>query len=202
MERRGLGAAALAAAAALGVAAVTSRGKLRELDDRLFKRVNRDRGATADRVFDRVTDLGSYWAALGGSAAIAATGRRRAAADALAAASGAWLLGQGMKKLFGRARPYDAMTEMRLLVGRQMGTSWPSSHPLVFTAFATVVARDLGVGRGGRAALGGLSGLVGYSRVHVGVHYPSDVVGGILLGRAFGRAWSALVSPVLTRNGR
>jgi membrane-associated phospholipid phosphatase len=202
MSRRGLGGAALATAAAFGVAALTARGKLRELDDGLFKGVNRDRGPVADRVFDRVTDLGSFWAALGGAAAIAGTGRRRAAADALAAASGAWLLGQGVKKLFGRARPYDAMTEMRLLVGRQMGTSWPSSHPLVFTAFATVAARDLEVGRGGRAVLGGLSGLVAYSRVHVGVHYPSDVVGGVLLGRAFGRAWAALASPALAGDGR
>src|SRR5688500_12927573 len=124
MNRRALGGAAVAAAAAFGVAVVSSRGKARELDDRLFKRLNRERGPLADRFFDRVTDLGSYWASLGASAAIAATGRRRVAADALGAATAAWLLGQGLKKVVMRARPYDAMTEFRMLVGRQRGTSW------------------------------------------------------------------------------
>jgi membrane-associated phospholipid phosphatase len=202
MDRRTAGSVALGTLAAFGIAVASSRGKLREADDRLFKRINRDRGPVADRIFDRITDLGSYWASAGAATAIAATGRRRAAADALAAATGAWLLGQGVKKLFGRARPYDAMTEMRLLIGRQRGTSWPSSHPLVLTAFASVAARDLGVGRPGRVGLGGLAGLVAYSRVHNGVHYPSDVAGGLLLGRAFGRVWSAVVSPVVVRDAR
>jgi undecaprenyl-diphosphatase len=202
VDRRIARNAGLATLAAFGVALASSRGRLREADDRLFKRINRDRGPAADRFFDRVTDLGSFWAAAGAAAAIAATGRRRVAADALGAASAAWLLGQGVKKLFDRARPYDAMTEMRLLIGRQRGTSWPSSHPLVLTAFLTVAARDLGVGPPGRAGLGGLAGLVAYSRVHNGVHYPSDVVGGLLLGRAFGRVWASAVSPALAGDGR
>ncbi|GBC86398.1 hypothetical protein HRbin12_00386 [bacterium HR12] len=51
-------------------------------------------------------------------------------------------------------------------------------------AFVHVAGRALGLGRGARAALIGLAGAVGLSRVAVGVHYPADVVGGLLLGRA------------------
>ncbi|MCA1727641.1 MAG: phosphatase PAP2 family protein [Actinobacteria bacterium] len=201
MDRGRLRTAALATAAAFGVVVVSSRGKVRELDDAVFKRLNRDGGPVADRFFDRLTDLGSYWASLGAGAAIAATGRRRAAADALGAATAAWLVGQGLKKAFMRARPYDTLTEFRLLVGRQRGTSWPSSHPLVLTTFLTVAAHDLGIAAPARAGLAGLAGLVAVSRVYVGVHYPSDVVGGVLLGGAFGQAWIAVVSPSVAGTG-
>jgi membrane-associated phospholipid phosphatase len=43
--------------------------------------------------------------------------------------------------------------------------------------------------------LTGLAGAIGASRVALGVHYPADVVGGLLLGRAVGEAWSRTVSP-------
>jgi undecaprenyl-diphosphatase len=31
--------------------------------------------------------------------------------------------------------------------------------------------------------------MVAFSRVYVGVHYPTDVIGGLLLGRAVGDLW-------------
>jgi membrane-associated phospholipid phosphatase len=202
MRRRpGLGTLA-AAGAALAVAAITAKGRGRELDEQLFKRVNRGSGPAADRFFHGVTELGSFWAAAGGAAALAASGRRRTAADALGAATAAWLLGQGLKKRFLRARPYDALEDLRLMIGRPRGTSWPSSHPMVLLTFLTVAARDLGVPRGARAALAALPGAVAASRVYLGVHYPSDVAGGLLLGRATADVWSAAVSPSVLRASR
>jgi hypothetical protein len=52
-----------------------------------------------------------------------------------------------------------------------------------------VAARELGVGVTGRAALRGLDATVAASRVYLGVHYPSDVISGLMIGRAVERLW-------------
>jgi membrane-associated phospholipid phosphatase len=61
----------------------------------------------------------------------------------------------------------------------------------VLVAFLTVAGEELGLSRIELAALNGLAGLVAVSRVYLGVHYPSDIVAGLLLGRAVGQAWLA-----------
>jgi undecaprenyl-diphosphatase len=181
---------------ALGLAFVTVRGRGRRADDRLFARLNSGiQGPTLDRVFRGVTELGSLWASIAAAAAIAGRGRRREGADALGAAVATWLAGQGLKRVFNRLRPYEVEDHQhRLLIARPSGASWPSSHPAVLLAFVTVAGRDLGLGGGARTGLACLAGLVGISRVYLGVHYPADVAGGLLLGRAVADAWSGSVS--------
>jgi membrane-associated phospholipid phosphatase len=177
------------AGAALAVGALTSAGPGRDLDVEAFGAGNRDRGMAADRFLRGVTDLGSIWASMGAASVLAAAGRRRAAARGIIAASAAWIAGQGLKRLLLRPRPYDAdLQGMTLRIGRPNGTSWPSSHPAVLLAFVTVVARELDAGRGVRTALDLLAGAVGLSRVYVGVHFPSDVAGGLLLGKSVAAA--------------
>ncbi len=192
MDARSVARAVSLGGAALAVGIATSDGVARELDLDAFRLVNAAHGPAADAVFTGTTELGSIWAAAGAATALAALGRRRAATRGLAAAGAAWLLGQGAKKLFLRPRPYlDDPDGVRLLAHPPRATSWPSSHPMVLLAFLTAAGRELDVSRFGRLALGGLAGIVGVSRSYVGVHFPSDVVGGLLLGRAVGELVSS-----------
>ena len=57
--------------------------------------------------------------------------------------------------------------------------SFPSGHAAAAFAFATGVGHTLPVAA---VPLRALAALVAYSRVHTGVHYPSDVVAGALIG--------------------
>jgi len=174
----------------VGFISSTERGE--RADHAVFRAVNRGHGPVADRFFASITELGSITSPSAAAGVLAVGGRRGTAARAAGAAGTTWLLDQALKKLYLRVRPYDRFPDLvRLLIGRPPATSWPSSHPSVLIAFLTVAGEELGLSRMERAALGGIAGLVAVSRVYLGVHYPLDVVGGLLLGRAVGQAWLA-----------
>ena len=191
MSLRSLVSAAALAAAGAGVgyaALATDAG--RGADASLFAAVNRGHGDGADRMFAGVTELGSLYAVGAAAGVLGVMGRPRVALRALSAAGVTWAIGQGMKKLVDRPRPYVADPDgTRAMIAPPMGTSWPSSHPAVLTAFTTVAARELDAGAPARAGLSALGLTVAASRVYLGVHYPSDVVSGFLMGRALAVAW-------------
>jgi undecaprenyl-diphosphatase len=183
---------------ALGLALATIEGRGRDLDDRLFGVANgRMHNRWLDAFFKAVTELGSMYASTAAAATIAVRGRRREAVDALGAAMAMWAVGNGLKSAFRRVRPYDAQLPgpLRLLIGKPVGASWPSAHPATLLAFVTVAGRDLELSRAARRGLAGLAGVIGLSRIYLGVHYPADVLGGLLLGRAVADTWSRAVSP-------
>lgn len=190
--------AALMAGGALALALLTVRGRGRAVDDRVFGWANsRFEHPRLDAFFRVVTELGAFYASLTAGAVIAARGRRREAVDAIAAAATMWAAANGLKRVFRRLRPYEAQlpAPLRLLIGKPRGASWPSAHPATFLTFVTVAARNLDLPHGGRRALTGVAGVVAASRVYLGVHYPADVVGGLLLGRATADVWSRAVTP-------
>ena len=85
--------------------------------------------------------------------------------------------------------PRDRPVRSTPIAGRQArmptSSSFPSGHTASAFAFATVVTAGFP-----RLSLPlyALATAVGYSRVHMGVHYPSDVMGGAVLGLAVGTA--------------
>lgn len=101
----------------------------------------------------------------------------------LAAAGLAFLLGlalnQAVLLYVHRVRPYDAGIT-KLLIARSADTSFPSDHA---TAAFAVAAIFLLYGMGVRGALFLLAAIVVcVSRVYVGTHYVSDILGGALTG--------------------
>jgi membrane-associated phospholipid phosphatase len=188
--RLGLGLAMVVAA--IGVARATKKGAGRRIDERVYALVNsRLEHPALDRGLSAVTEVGSMYASLVAGVALALGGRRRVAVRALGAAGTVWAAGQVLKKVYGRPRPFLSLDPGRLLIGRPQGTSWPSIHPATLTSFVAVAARDLDVSLGGRALAVLLPAAVAASRVYLGVHYPSDVVGGVLLGSAVAVLWPA-----------
>ena len=85
------------------------------------------------------------------------------------------------KRLVGRDRP-DTAHETPTLVRRPSSSSFPSGHTLA-SATAAVALPSSRAGQG--AALSGAA-LVGWSRVRLGAHHTSDVLGGLLMGVGLG----------------
>ena len=78
-----------------------------------------------------------------------------------------------------RPRPYEGHLEAHLFVAASPDPSFPSDHATV--AFAIAISILLRNRRLGLITLA-MAALVGLSRIVVGVHYPSDVAAGALLG--------------------
>lgn len=175
----------------VGVSYLAMRSpQLEERERALAVRLRRPRGPLVDRVVSAATDLGSTFAAVGLSSVLYASGRRRAAADVVGAGALAWVVAQGVKRLVLRPRPYQAERAVRL-VSEPAGSSWPSGHPAVAAAVATVLSPHLPPGGG--AAGAAVSSFVAASRVYVGVHYPTDVIAGLGLGGLCGATWRLAV---------
>ena len=95
--------------------------------------------------------------------------------------AGVWsadLIALGLKEAVGRPRPYVAHPDPPPLLHAGDG-SFPSGHAATSFAGAALVSRYL---PGGRPVLFGVAVAVAFSRLYVGVHYPSDVVAGAALG--------------------
>lgn len=140
-----------------------------------------------DRVVIHTTDLGSAYAVLGCAVTLWLRGRPRTAVDVAGVGATAWTLAQRAKLRVRRARPYEAHG-VRRLIGPPTGSSFPSGHACVATALATVIA-NRAERNGARRSLYGVASWVAFTRVYVGVHYPTDVLGGAGMGLALGALW-------------
>lgn len=85
-----------------------------------------------------------------------------------------------LKEVFARQRPCVTIENIHLVVSCGDSFSMPSGHASNALAFATVYCLLLKSAI--RYAFLFVAAVVGFSRVYVGVHYPSDVLAGFLLG--------------------
>lgn len=85
-----------------------------------------------------------------------------------------------LKNLIARTRPYEVISGLTSLIGAQHDFSFPSGHTGSSFAAAVVMFRGLPKKIGVPALV--FAFLMGFSRLYVGVHYPSDVLCGALIG--------------------
>ena len=116
-------------------------------------------------------------------------GERRAAQCYAWTTLSGWALNIGLKELFQRPRPHVLPH-----LDQAGGFSYPSGHamlaPLVFGLGGFLLTRHLAPGprRIARGAAGLFAVAIGFSRIYLAVHYPSDVIGALLAGTG----WAAL----------
>ena len=85
-----------------------------------------------------------------------------------------------IKNLTARIRPYDVIDGLTVLVDKAHDYSFPSAHTGSAFALAVVIFMVMERKYGIIAIV--IASLMGFSRMYVGMHYPSDVLGGILIG--------------------
>lgn len=85
-----------------------------------------------------------------------------------------------LKNVVARTRPYDVIEGLTSLVGAQKDYSFPSGH--TGSAFAAAAVMFRGLPKKFGIPILVFACLMGLSRLYVGVHYPSDVLGGALIG--------------------
>jgi undecaprenyl-diphosphatase len=163
-----------------------------EIDAALLLKVNRlPHTPASDRYVSLVSDLGRGvgWAALSGYLAWRGGGQgRRAGLRSTAAMLVANAIAQGpMKQFFARKRPFHDVINHVVVGRRTLDTSFPSGHTA--SSFAAATSLALAFPLCAPLLLVAASG-VGFSRVYLGHHYPSDVAGGVLVGVAVGVAAS------------
>jgi undecaprenyl-diphosphatase len=172
-------------------------GQHSDLDTRLFRTINNGQNPDQNGFFEFL-DLSAYpsFAAvpIGFIAVGASADNHLAVRTGIMSAMGqALTLGVSfaIKEIVARPRPFETLEDVRVKhQWSAAGHSFPSGHSSQAFAIATVISlsyRDPAI----TIPLFLWAGAIGYGRVYLGVHYPTDVLGGMIVGVAGGfAAWS------------
>lgn len=105
-----------------------------------------------------------------------------------------------LKNLAARQRPFDAIPALTPLVRKPTDYSFPSGHTAAAFAAACVFYRTLPKRFG--IPLMVLASVIAVSRIYVGVHYPSDVLVGLISGTALSYAAEYSIKRCWSRWGK
>ena len=131
------------------------------------------------RRYSRLGEHGGVWLGIGLLGAAGDARQRGRWLRATACVVAAYALSSSIKVAIGRRRPL--VEDLPHLMATPTGLSFPSSHSTSSFAAAQAYGRLLP-----RGPLLGAAAAMAFTRLYLGVHYPSDVAAGAALGTAIG----------------
>ena len=114
--------------------------------------------------------------------------KRAAAYRMLLAGLFTWAISEyALKPLIDRDRPFEVDSSITVIDARPRTRSFPSGHAAMAVSYALAGSRMI---PGSAWVWWPLAAIVSVSRVYIGVHWPTDVIGGAAIGLA--TAWFVL----------
>ncbi len=139
-----------------------------------------------DGIMKGITFLGNagwFWICLGVVLSVIPKTRKIGLTVCLALVINLVVCNLTLKPLIGRMRPFDLKEGIDLLISKPTDFSFPSGH--TSASFASAVAVFMYNKKYGSMALV-LAFLIAFSRLYLYVHFPTDVLGGIIIGSLCG----------------
>jgi membrane-associated phospholipid phosphatase len=143
------------------------------------------RSAWMDWLMLAVTQLGNFIFAIILTMIIFLAGDRTVAYELVLGTMILGLIVTSMKILIHRTRPFIKLQNIRIIGSRASGQSFPSGHTSQAFFLATLLSHYYGLGVY-TLVFYLIAGLVGLTRIYVGMHYPRDVLGGAMVGTVWG----------------
>ena len=136
-------------------------------------------------IFTTLGDGGALWIVMGIYLLFFKNYRKAGVAILLSLIVGFIVFNLGLKPMIARIRPFIVDPSFQLLISAPKDYSFPSGHAWSSFAMVAVLFKEK---IKGRYWVMGVASLMAFSRLYMTVHYPTDVVAGIILGLAVGYA--------------
>ncbi len=101
-----------------------------------------------------------------------------------------------LKNIIQRARPFINDTSLKILITKPISYSFPSGHTGASVAAAAALSANI---KGYGKYFWILAGLIAFSRLYLYVHYPTDVIAGIILGLISYKLAEILYNRIISR---